>query len=293
MSVLARATIYGGTGNDTLNFGGYRGSVFHGDAGNDRLDSWIGGFSKLYGDAGNDWLRASNDGTLLDGGIGADTMIGGDGADTFIVDSVRDVLTETFVQKFDNVATPRDMVKASISWTLATNFEDLTLTGSSRASGIGNGLANVVTGNGVANALSAGLGADTLNGGGGNDILDGGAGNDLIEGGKGGDRLSGGAGRDTFLFRATADSSAVVRDTITDFARGDRIDLSWIDANSKLAGSQAFAFLDSATPASKAGALYYTEKTGLLRGDLDGDNRADLTIQVAAHLDLSKSDFIL
>ena len=104
--------------------------------------------------------------------------------------------------------------------TLASQYQNLILTGTSGVSGTGNALGNTITGNSSANTLSGLAGNDTLIGGDGNDTLIGGTGVDL---------LTGGLGTDTFRF-ALADSllgtaAAPGYDRITGFAIGtDRID---------------------------------------------------------------------
>jgi VCBS repeat-containing protein len=82
-----------------------------------------------------------------------------------------------------------DTVHASVSYTLATNVEDLWLTGSAHLNGTGNVLANVVVGNRGNNRLDGGAGNDLLLGDVGSDTLLGGAGTDLLEGGVGSDVL--------------------------------------------------------------------------------------------------------
>ena len=107
----------------------------------------------------------------LDGAAGADAMTGGLGDDTYGVDNAGDTTLEA-------ASAGTDTVEASLTWTLASNVENLTLTGSAAINGIGNTLDNVLTGNGANNTLTGGAGNDTLDGGLGNDTMIGGAGND-------------------------------------------------------------------------------------------------------------------
>src|SRR3712207_5967789 len=76
----------------------------------------------------------------------------------------------------------------------------------------------------------------------GGDTLSGSTGNDSITGGTGRDVLVGGSGDDRFVFRYRSESGSTVstRDVITDFARGDRVDLSYLDANTTRSGNQKF-----------------------------------------------------
>src|SRR5206468_9030569 len=98
---------------------------------------------------------------VLDGGAGADTLIGGAGNDTYFVDSTGDVVTELASEGTDTVV-------SSVDSTLGANLENLTLTGSA-LSGTGNAQDNVITGNANANVLDGGAGADTMAGGAGDD----------------------------------------------------------------------------------------------------------------------------
>ncbi len=118
----------------------------------------------LTGGAGND---------TLNGGAGIDTLIGGIGDDIYVVDVVGDIVTEL-------AAEGTDTIQSAITWTLGTNVENLTLTGTAAVNGTGNTLNNVLTGNAAANTLSGGAGNDTLNGGAGIDTLIGGTGNDIF-----------------------------------------------------------------------------------------------------------------
>ena len=76
-------------------------------------------------------------------------MQGGAGNDTYLVDNVGDVVTE-------NASEGTDLVQSSVSFTLGTNVDNLTLTGSGNINGTGNGDANVITGNSGNNTLDGG-----------------------------------------------------------------------------------------------------------------------------------------
>jgi len=176
---------------------------------NDSL-SGLGGDDSLFGFQGKDDLIGGRGNDYLDGGIGSDRLIGGAGNDTYIVNTTGDRTIEQANQGIDTV-------QASISWTLSTNLENLTLTGRANLNGTGNTLDNTVNGNRGANRLSGGDGNDTLIGGKGNDILDGGNGNDTLIGGldvrqQGEDVLdtdvmTGGAGDDTYYVNQSTDTT--------------------------------------------------------------------------------------
>ena len=143
-------------------------------------------------------LTGNTGDNILDGGTGADTLAGGLGNDTYIADSAADVISE-------NADSGVDTVMASFSCVLATNLENLVLTGTLGRSGYGNGLDNHITGNS------------------GNNSLKGYAGNDTLDGAEGNDTLAGGLGADVFLFRAASGA-----DTIADFvaSQGDMININ-------------------------------------------------------------------
>ncbi|MGO7755648.1 calcium-binding protein, partial [Rhizobium ruizarguesonis] len=94
----------------------------------------------------------------------ADTLIGGAGNDTYILDNANDRATEV---ANGGIATVRTTLAA---YTLGSDVENLTYSGTAAFTGTGNSLANTI--NGAA-------GADTLDGKAGADILIGGAGKDI------------------------------------------------------------------------------------------------------------------
>lgn len=67
-----------------------------------------------------------------------------------------------------------------------------------------------------------------------------------------------------------------------DFAAGDRIDLSLIDANSALAGDQAFVFVDGFTGAGGEALLVTSRDYGykVLVLDINGDKIVDHSVTI-------------
>ena len=198
----------------------------------------------IFGMDGND---------VIDGGGGADRMDGGAGNDSFVVGTYsNDGIASNDDQVIEALGGGVDSVNALVSYRLAANVENLTLTGEGEIDGSGNEIDNIITGNAYANILSGGLGSDMLYGrngddhllGGdgndqlygdkGNDFLKGEAGDDMLRGGSGRDLMSGGTGADRFVFNtdeATGNGSS--SDRILDFQTGqDAIDLDIITAAS-------------------------------------------------------------
>lgn len=139
----------------------------------------------IVGNAGANTLSGGAGADILNGLGGIDRLIGGTGADTYVVDNVRDVVSETTTSSAEI-----DRVISSISYTLGANLENLTLSGSSAINGTGNALSNILIGNAAANVLNGGAGADILNGGAGSDMLIGGTGADTYYVDNAGDRIS-------------------------------------------------------------------------------------------------------
>jgi Ca2+-binding RTX toxin-like protein len=158
-------TLYGADGDDTLIGGDEADFVgddeLYGESGSDNL-SGGGGSDILDGGADDDVLSGGTGNDTLDGGAGSDTIVGGAGNDTYVVDSSGDTITEASGEGVD-------LVKSTVSWSLGSNFENLTLIGSASIDGTGNAIANAIVGNSGANIIDGGTGADTMTGGQGDD----------------------------------------------------------------------------------------------------------------------------
>ena len=157
------------------------------------------GNDTLIGSTGNDLLDGLDGNDSLDGAGGINTMNGGAGNDTYVVRSAAEVVSD-FIQNDDGTTTDDhgiDTVLSSVTWTLGSNLEQLTLTGTAALDGTGNELNNLLVGNAGYNQLNGLAGNDTLDGGAGNDSLTGDVGNDSLLGGDGNDTLDGGVGTNT------------------------------------------------------------------------------------------------
>lgn len=210
---------------------------------------------RLEGGNADDVMNGLGGADALTGGNGNDRLSGGDGADT-----------------------------------LAGGNGDDTLAGGADADRLEGGNGNDTLDGGLGNdVLLGGTGNDRLLGGGGADLLDGGTGDDVLVAGAGDSTLTGGSGADTFQFTTASGTSQ-----ITDFARGvDKLDLRLMDANSAIAGTQAFTFSSSGAFSKVAGELisYKLDNGFAVAGDVNGDGVADFVIQTRAQL--GASDLIL
>ena len=255
----------GGFGADTLT-GGLGNDVFVvNEAGDQAIEAALGGTDKVKssvsytlaanvetldligtGDIdgiGNGLLNtiAGNAGrNLLDGGVDvlSDRLMGGLGDDVYRIRDVRDVLVELANQGTDTVL-------SSITHTLAANFENLELQGSSAINGNGNGASNVIVGN---------SGANILNGMGGRDVM------------------TGGGGADQFAFTTIPNGSTNV-DIVTDFETGvDRFRLeNAVFYNLGAAGALSIdAFFIGAAAHDATDRIIYDDTTGRLYYDSNG-----------------------
>jgi Ca2+-binding RTX toxin-like protein len=141
----------------------------------------------LTGNAAANTLWGGDGNDTLDGKAGNDTMTGGLGNDIYHVDTAGDVVNESAGEGID-------IVNSAITYTLGTDVENLTLSGSTAINGTGNTLDNVLTGNTGINTLTGDAGNDTLDGKAGADNLIGGLGNDTYVVDNAGDLVTENAG---------------------------------------------------------------------------------------------------
>jgi trimeric autotransporter adhesin len=185
-------------------------------------------------------VESSSFGDTLVGNEAINQLRGFTGNDVYVVQNAGDVIIELANQGADEVRT-------SVSYTLAATNADIETFRTTDEAGTA---AINLTGNGVANLIVGNAGNNQIAGGGGAD---------RIIGARGVDTLIGGSEADTFIWRETNETGteANFADVITDFnfAAGDRIDVSQIDANLVASGNQQFQFigqsaftLNTATP---------------------------------------------
>ena len=232
---LTGTSAINGTGNalDNVLTGNSAANVLSGGAGNDTYVVGTGDTTVEAANAGNDtvqssitWTLATNvenlvltgttaiNGTgnasdnVLTGNSAANVLTGGAGNDTYVV-GTGDTTVEVANAGIDTV-------QSAITWTLANNVENLTLSGTSAVNGTGNTLDNILLGNSAVNTLSGGTGNDTLDGGAGADSLVGGAGNDTYW-------LGRGYGIDTI----TENDSTVGNVDVARFQTGIAVDQLW------------------------------------------------------------------
>ncbi|HMR34417.1 MAG TPA: hypothetical protein PKA13_25445 [Geminicoccaceae bacterium] len=135
--------------------------------------------------------------------------------------------------------------------------------------------------------------ADTIFGGSGDDRLAGGAGDDIVSGDAGRDHLTGDAGTDSFQFASADHSRPGGADRISDFAPGDLIDLSRIDAVSGGA-DDAFVFVgeDRFTAPGQL-RVYVSGASTILQGNTVGAGHAELKIVILGVHAISETDLVL
>ena len=322
--------LHGGSGNDNLD-GGDGSDTLDGGDGNDILDGGQGD-DTLDGGTGNDILVGGDGSDALDGGTGDDTLYGGAGNDNLVGADGSDTLDGGDDDDILDGGDGNDELDGGDGDdVLIGGMGDDVIDG-----GAGNNSIDAGGGCDIIHLSQLG-GANIIDGGDGVDLLDlsdidvdsivdllggwaeidGSEHSSLFEienvrGGAGKDRLVadadvniivGGAGNDTFIFRNldALTNEGGPCDQISDFAVGDRIDLSRLNnevdgfADQKL----FFAGLASASP-NEIGAIRFEhrfitddEEVTLVSGHLSQDGDKDFVLVLEGHHDLTENDFIL
>ena len=269
-------TMLGGTGNDTI-IGDLANDILQGNEGNDSLDGGQGGDDldggtgkdTILGSEGDDTLAGGGADDVLDGGDGVNDLVwtgagdgndviletsgvqrlsvlGTDGADSFIVDEVNNVVRVSSLNASITVSDTTseiDILAGAGNDTVTVNSlrdanalvlringeagDDVLSaagadTGRVRMRMSGGDGNDAITGGLLKDFLAGDAGEDTIRGGAGDDDVQGGDGNDEIYGEHGDDVIDGGAGNDGI-------SGGIGDDSLTggfddDYITGDRGD---------------------------------------------------------------------
>jgi Ca2+-binding RTX toxin-like protein len=271
---------YLGLGNDTLSGSSLK-DVYYDEGGNDQINMGAGG-DDVHAGPGDD---------TIDGAAGSDTIYFGSAFDLF---GNSTPVTQGVIL---NLASTGSQDLGFYGNDTFLNFENI-------VGGAGDDTFFGTNGN---NVLGGQDGSDVLRGFGGVDSIIGGAGNDTLIGDAGGDNLyaggpTGGTDGDADIIKylRISDSTLDDMDTIFGFEHfagggSDKIDLSSLDANSSLAGNQAFQFVGLAGFSSASGEVRLATFDGatLVMIDNDGDSAAEMVILVQGVTGLTADDFIL
>jgi Ca2+-binding RTX toxin-like protein len=213
----------------------------------------------LLGTAGADSLTGSLQNDRIDGGVGAagDAMSGGDGNDTYIVDTQQDTVIEGQGQGTN------DRVQTSATYALAADCEIEVLettdpSGTGAITLIGNEFDNFIVGNDGVNVIVGGDGRDTLTGRG--DI-------------------------DAFLWSSIDDTGLTIADAdiVADYsnAQGDVLHFTNMDADETLADDQNFTFISTAAFTAPGQINWFSNGTDtFIQLNTDADLAADGVIQL-------------
>ena len=211
----------------------------------------------IEGNAGNN---------ILNGGGGADTMIGHAGNDDYYVDNAGDKVVESSGQGQDRIWT-------SVSYALSAglSIEVLGTTKESATTAIN------LTGNEFAQTIQGNAGANTINGGGG------------------ADSLTGFGGKDIFVFNSALGAGNV--DRITDFdPSNDKIYLDdAIFKGLKVGTLASGAFYAGTAAHDSTDHIVYNSTTGALYFDSDGAGGASQTqfATLSPHLAITSNSFVV
>ena len=198
------------------------------------------------------FITASIAGGTITGGSAAQTITGSDSGDTIYGGGGNDVITGR--GNFDRLYGQAGNDSLESGWGVDTLY-----------GGSGD---DILLGQTAAAEGQFGTWPITFYGGSGSDTIVGGNSNDILVGGYGADTMTGGGNFDTFVFNSALDTG----DRITDFFYGmDKLDFRAIDANSALAGDQAFLWSRGGVAAANSLWAVRQGPDTIIFGDTDGN----------------------
>ena len=215
--------------------------------------------NSLSGLGGNDYLKGLGGKDNLSGGASSDLLDGGTANDTLNGGSGTD-----FALFGGSTAVVVDLSLANDTAKRGSETDKLI----SIEGAIGSSAGDTFKGDANANWFQGGLGKDTATGGGGRDLYDF---NAVAESGVGGGN----------------------RDVITDFAHlADKIDLMGIDADTAVAGNQAFRWVGTAALTGPGEVGFFTSGGNtIIRGSNDADAATEFESQLNGMRTLTVDDF--
>ncbi|MGB6230565.1 MAG: hypothetical protein WBF53_10610, partial [Litorimonas sp.] len=229
------------------------------------------GTSRLFGSNGNDTLIGTGSYASFQDGGGDDAVTGNADRNDFIAGAGAD----SYTGNGTNDTLAYYLSNAGVTVNLGTNTAANGFAAGDTFTGVenleGSAFDDVLTGDDLSNRLYGGRGDDTVDGGGGDDYIVGGTGTDI---------LTGGAGADTFYAGAFLDGEFSA--TVTDFERGDRIEIGSVRnpdtgdfANASFIGTDVFNGI--------AGEIRYRFDNGttVLEIDRNGDGVANEQFVIA------------
>lgn len=306
-TLLGAVTMGGGNDFIRLDTGGdVQGRIDLG-AGNDRLfveegaglDDWLvldagdgHDFIQVRGSYNYNSILAGDGDDRVYGGLGWETIEGGDG---------RDILTNTGGRGLMNGGAGDDTLRgASAPETLAGGDQDDVIIGGGGVDTmygdqgddyiLGTTTPEYLHGGTGDDTLVGHAGADELNGNDGDDRLLGGIGNDTLIGGRGADVMVGDDGADTFVFNDISESG--VTDATMDRIYGFDAARDQLDFRELMSGALGYMRTDPFDGHPALRVAVHTDTRSDIEVDLDGDMIADMRIWLSTDAPLTAINFL-
>jgi serralysin len=281
---ILHAGVSFGTGDDLFKTTKSAGVTITMGDGNDTFIGGSGGDDVIDGKGNDSYSLGAGDDRIAYGYDGADTFDGGTGIDIFSASSISSgglfINLDSKAHTYAAVTAAKNSLNA---WPSGGQIG--TIKGFETVSGTA--VADIIHGSSLGERLDGAVGADIVIGGGGADTL----------------TNNNDGAVDTFVYESIKDSGATkaTRDALSGFegvgtAGGDVIDLSAIDANTRTAGDQGFDFIGNNVAFHKIAGELRTVTEGadtIIQADVNGDGKADLTIDITGIKSFDAGDFNL